>query len=596
MTGEWTLTSPDKTAEPGWARALAGLVLLALAVTAVMLVTDLMLYARGIAVDRLFRPKTLLTLFGVVALVAAMPSRRTRIGVLIFFIVNQIIWTGVGVYYARALGPEQLLLAQHEVGDTVRGALAEWRSLVPPILVVAGLGVVAGALLWRDWGGRVLRWRHAPVALAVAVTAASAFWFLHKRIEVAFPGADTPSAYGPLQAAVSVLRLQSTKVSAGEGVVIADQTVKAVPVDASEPQTIVVIMGESINPYRMSVLGFGRETTPGMEAWLKTPPAGFTFIPRIGVSGGTATFGSVPTFLRMAYIPVGGEAKGMNLFDIASKQKFKSYFFSVQHPQFLDMAGGAKAAEVVETIPGRLDARFAEIHDDLLFEHARSLKPEDGNRFVFFHQNVNHSGYTQHCPHLPDSAGMYVFKDQAGTHEGRRQADYDNGMRCWDRNVTGIVDALRSIKGAVHILIMGDHNELMGELGLWGHGFPDLHVSVVPMMLLTNRPQSPVAEMFRKAEPPTTYRMAQMVARAMGLEVSTPGVSPARFYLNSTMPFGLAGFTEVERLGNAKYKVTFFARNGRPMKTKVEDMTELETGRVPGPATANVAKPAAPMP
>lgn len=567
----------------GQLKPFLGLLLLAAAVTGLLLVTDLMLLDRGIAVERLFRAKTLWTIFAIMVLVAALPSRKARLWALAFFTLNQVIWTGCGVYFNRALGPEQLLLAQNEVGDTVRGALAEWRSLLPPIGIVLSVGLVAGLLLARDFGGRVLRWRFAGVALIGALVAGSSFWFLHKRIEVAFPGADTPAAYGPLQALVSMLRLQSTKVSAGEGVVIADQAVSPALI-GDEPQTVVVIMGESINAYRLSVLGFGKETTPELARWLKEPPAGFTFIPRVGVSGGTATFGSVPSFLRMAYIPVGAETKGLNLFDLANRQSFKNWFLSVQHKQFFDMAGGSEHMELVETVPGALASRYGEVHDDLLVEHARRLPGESGRRFIVFHQNVNHSPYYSHCTHAAE--GNYPFKDESGTHQGRRQADYDNGLRCWDRNVAAIVREFLSHKGAVSIFIMADHSELMGEANLWGHGFPDVRASMVPMMLLTNRPDSPAAQMFKSLAPPTTYRMAQTVARALGLEVTTPEISPKRFYLNSTMPFALAGFMEVQSGEGDRFAVTTFARNGRRLNTKSLHLPELTTGRVgeKGPA------------
>src|SRR4029453_18171479 len=97
-------------------------------------------------------------------------------------------------------------------------------------------------------------------------------------------------------------------------------------------------------------------------------------------------------------------------------------------------------------------------------------------------------------------------------------------------------------------IFKSDHNELMAENGRWGHGFTDLRVAMVPMMLLTNRPNSEVAAMFKSWSPPTTYHLAQTVALAFGVRLETPDISANRFFLNSTMPFALAGFMEGEQL------------------------------------------------
>jgi hypothetical protein len=175
---------------------------------------------------------------------------------------------------------------------------------------------------------------------------------------------------------------------------------------------------------------------------------------------------------------------------------------------------------------------------------------------------------------------MYIFSDPTGTALGARRAAYDNGLRCWDRNTTAVIEPLLKSRGAVYVFLTADHSELMGEGGLWGHGMSDIRSAMVPMLLLTNRPESPAAEMFQSLSPPTTYRMAQTVARAMGLEVKTPGISEKRFYLNSTMPFALAGFMEVDRLTDANFRVSTFSRNGKLMSAKEMSMPELATSIV----------------
>lgn len=553
-----------------------GTLLLAVALFGVLMLPDVMLASQGIDLNGLSRPRNLVTVLGVALLLSLVASRKARLWILAFLVLNQVVWIGCAVYFGKTLGPEQLLLAQYEVSDTITGALAEWQSLLPAIGAVLTCGGLAGALVWPALEGRVYRSPFAVWGFAAAVIGASAFWSLHKRIEVAFPGTDTPSVYGPLQAMVSVVRIASTTVSAAVGTEIKDQQIRALP-PPGEPQTVVVIMGESINAYRLSLFGFPSDTTPRLKAWKLQPPAGFTFIPKIGVSGGTATFGSVPTFIRMSYIPVGAEDTGINLFDLASKSGFKNWFLSAQNRQFLDVAGGAKNAVRIETDHGN-ETRLAAKADDLLVDFAREVQDGADKRFVFVHQRVNHAGYKEHCEHAPE--GMYIFDRKIGGTAGRRRADYDNGLRCWDRNVTSLASQFLSEAGAVHIFMLSDHSELMGEAGLWGHGFPDVRASMVPMLLLTNRPQSDIARQFAGLSPPTTYGMARTVARALGFEVSTPGETADQFFLNSTMPFGLAGYMEVDRLNQNRFRVTTYARNGQRMKTNELDLPELATSEL----------------
>ena len=88
---------------------------------------------------------------------------------------------------------------------------------------------------------------------------------LHPRIDAAFPGKHTASMYGPFQAAVGAVRMGLTHVAA-DNLNVIGQTQPQTPLDA-EPVTVVVIMGESINPSRLSLYGFKADTTPHLAGW-----------------------------------------------------------------------------------------------------------------------------------------------------------------------------------------------------------------------------------------------------------------------------------------------------------------------------------------
>src|SRR5262245_66023363 len=174
--------------------------------------------------------------------------------------------------------------------------------MLPWLLTVLAGGAVLTFIQWSDIPQSNWRTRVSGVAFIVLVVAAITAWTLHPRIDAAFPGKHTASMYGPLQAAVGAVRIELTHVAA-KNLNVVGQTQAQTPLD-SEPVTVVVIMGESINPTRLSLYGFKRATTPQLALWRSSPPTGFTLIPQIGFSGGLDTYASVTGFLSAAFWPV----------------------------------------------------------------------------------------------------------------------------------------------------------------------------------------------------------------------------------------------------------------------------------------------------
>jgi glucan phosphoethanolaminetransferase (alkaline phosphatase superfamily) len=522
---------------------------------------DILLYWSGYSVQSAVRFKAILFTAVAALLISTAKSRRFRMAAIAFLVINQLIWTGYAVYFGQPLSPEHLLLAQYEAADTLLGVLDGWHSLLPWGLALLASAAALFVLQWPEGAYRRWRSRISGVSFVVLLIAALVSWVAHPRIDAAFPGKHTASIYGPLQAAVGVVRMGLTQVAANE-LNVRGQTQHQMPRDA-EPVTVVVVMGESINAARLSVLGFKADTTPELAKWRTTPPDGFTLIPQIGFSGGLDTYASVPGFLRAAYWPVHSQKFGVNLFELAHQQGFKSWYFSAQTLNFLQAAGGAPHAERIATVP----------NDDALIKIAQEVPKAADSGFIFLHQRVNHTPYMNNCQSAP--VGLDIFDTATGSTDDRRRAAYDNGLRCWDRDVTALVEPFLKRRGAVYFIVTADHSELMAENGSWGHGFSDLRVAMVPMMLLTNRPQSNVARFFKSLSPPTSYRLAQTVALAFGVRLETPDVSESRFFLNSTMPFALAGFMEVQQTRPGVYAVKRFARNGQLLGEEVSKLPEI---------------------
>jgi glucan phosphoethanolaminetransferase (alkaline phosphatase superfamily) len=371
--------------------------------------------------------------------------------------LNQIVWTGYVVYFGEPLRPEHLLVFREETTDTAIGALAEWRTFLPWIAVLAIGAALLVFLQWREDDAR-LGWRVSGWALAIASTAMTVAWMLHPRIDAAFPGAHSGSLYGPYQAAVGAIRFSMTAVSAASLHVHAQTQVQVARV--AEPVTVVVIMGESINATRLSLYGFKPDTTPELAKWRTAPPAGFTLVPEIGFSGGLDTYASVPTFLRPAYWPVGEERFDVNLFELAHRQRVKTWYLSSQTANFLEAAGGAPHAEDIEFV----------VNDGELAKRAQQLPDRGEDSFIFLHQRANHAPYIS-CAYLPK--GHFTrFRASTDSSDDQRRTDYDNGLRCWEQDVMVLVTPFLKRRGAVHIFITSDHSEIRARMDIGDTGSP----------------------------------------------------------------------------------------------------------------------------
>jgi hypothetical protein len=104
---------------------------------------------------------------------------------------------------------------------------------------------------------------------------------------------------------------------------------------------------------------------------------------------------------------------------------------------------------------------------------------------------------------------------------------------------------------------------------------------------LTNRPQSEVARQFRAMSPPTTYRLAQTVARALGRNVETPDIPHDKFFMNTTMPFGTAGYMEVDQLAPGKYHVITYSRDGKRIREVEHAEPLVDRDALTGTAAVN---------
>lgn len=506
-------------------------------------------------------------LAALVTLTSAKWLRRTVLAVLAF---NQAVWFGALNFYGAVLKPEQVELGLLEPVEAKDGVFAHL-DLIVPGLMAAGLALLV-MLVAQEWLGRrlAIRSRTGTVLLTLFIGLYVGRLMTHVSQHLMYPNALTPSVLGTTHAVVVGVRQTyfQTAAAANDPPKVTYRFSKGEQHEG--PVTVIVVMGESINGLHMGIYGYERDTSPRLKEFIAHMPAGFSLTHKLGFSSGTATLASAPMFLKIPYYPANLGRSPVNLLGIARDNGFQNYYFSAQFAQTLEVANGRAFVDRIETLDTQ-GGRIGEIRDDVLIENMESLPKDEARRMIFLHQRVNHTPYLENCDHL--DAEINTLKTSSRTVEGVRINDFDNGMRCYDRSLARIFDYASKQPGAVYVFVTADHNEAMGELeGIWGHGSSHLYVTLVPMMLFTNRPDGAIAQAFSQLKFPTSFEMSALVARTLGTSVTVDGYDPKRFFANSTLPFAYAGFIDVTRNSDGSFTSVQKGRNG---KTVREDVIRL---------------------
>ena len=481
-----------------------------------------------------------------------------RILIIVVVFLNQAIWLSSLAYFGAPLTPEQVRLFFSDTADSVSTGLQVQSEFLLPLLLALTTAVLLAVVslarplrTGRSWAFSLL--------LVLALGGVAARWELHKLPSVV--QANTYSASFISSANAGVLAYRASQAPAPPASLngLVDHVFGKTDIPEGRA-TVVFVMGESINPVRMSLFGAARQTTPRLDHLFREPPDGWRMFAKIGFSGGVATLASVPSALRLVYFPNMPERQPVNIFDIAKDGDFASYYYSAQAIHTMQIAGGARHALQSKTVE-TYDETAEKSAEESLADDVKGVPPA-ARRFVYVHQRADHEPYLDNCKKYVGE--FQVFSPPDGNADEARRARYDTGLQCWDRSTSDIIATMLAEKDPVYIFVTSDHNELMGEDGLWGHLIRHLRTAVVPVMLMTNRPDSAIANAFRQLDRPTQFQLMQLTAQAMGKTVATKQYDPSVFYVNGTMPFGQAKYMKVERLPDDEYQISHYASDGSP--------------------------------
>ncbi len=307
--------------------------------------------------------------------------------------------------------------------------------------------------------------------------------------------------------------------------------------EVNEPVTIVYIIGESCNANHMSLFGYDRDTTPNLNEMSKSADFYYTR----GIAGSVSTLSS-SKFLFNA-IREGNNVKqtgldSTNLFKLAKESGFRTFYISAQTDHLLSSVGGVKYIDVLIT-KDKYPLQFNSRKDEFLIELLGKQTFVEKN-FIAIHQCCVHSPYSETYPEGYKPNSCFSGKDI-------RIDEYDNAMLYNDFLVSSIFKMFNKSKNKFYIFWVPDHNESMGENGLWGHGYGKLvpQTAQIPIVIQSN--DLIFMEAIRQVFSITHYDICDQIIKIFGFKVTNPNQEDNVYHITGIDYNGKCGYIKFKK-------------------------------------------------
>jgi glucan phosphoethanolaminetransferase (alkaline phosphatase superfamily) len=245
-------------------------------------------------------------------------------------------------------------------------------------------------------------------------------------------------------------------------------------IDLHEPETFLLVIGESSRPDHWSLYGYPRDTTPRMRA----EPNLLVF--RDVVTPASLTQISVPLILTLGDLTTRDNARPeKSVISAFNEVGFHSAWLSTQQRDQWSGQLDRYSAEA-ET------RRFAERKQDAVLVdvlHTMLTSPSTGQkRFFVMHTSGSHFVYSDRYP--PESAVFGRTLPSSGPHADIVDS-YDNTILYTDQVLADIIAELKHQPGLSAMLYVADHGENLmdDERQLFGHFFGTQYDLRIPLVL-----------------------------------------------------------------------------------------------------------------
>lgn len=468
-------------------------------------------------------------------------SVRSMWGALISLVFLTLQWAGVvhlqyfGTYFRR----RDFLVLGDELSDVVQGLAGTLDAWGLSLLGMAGsVGLLACARFIAPRGSRL---GVLSLVTLLVLPAALAFYLPAWRME---PDDRRPALVNALYAWGGFLAdtaMPSSHASVGRWRSYQAQPVFEVP----EPPSILVIMGESLNPDHMSVTGGARDTTPALRRLLATHQGAAGRL----ITAGVSTRVALPMFfnvVREPDHPAAHRRSPVNLFRVARARGMQTAFLSVQEMGGLSSVIGREAMDQwVDALGQPLPSGLPD--EDLARRAERGGVDWARPYFVVLNTRSAHIPYKANFP----PAFARFAREPAETRLQQTINEYDDAIRYFDAKVTPVVhEIVARSKGQVLVIIMSDHGEVVGTGGRFGHNMFLPEVFQIPFVWLLKEPDERLAQVLSQPCMVNQYELGKRLLLLLGVRHHNPDEllpEPGTYWVNGNQLDGANGVFRYNR-------------------------------------------------
>jgi len=306
------------------------------------------------------------------------------------------------------------------------------------------------------------------------------------------------------------------------------------PVNAN----VVMLMGESLSYYNMSLYGYERDTTPSLLPYKEDK--NFFYLPAI--SSAVSTRVSLALFFNTVYEPNNmSHISKMDtaLFRLAKQSGFDTHYITTQKN-----AGGLTYSFSLGDIDTWKEdkhlSHYEGEYDDRLLLELKSMNLDfDKPQFVTLHMRSTHGPYVDNYPKEQE-----VYPVDGQPYEQYIVNSYDNSVLYTQKVITDIYEYFKDSGKPTYIFFTPDHGELMGQGGRFGHNSVDIDMARVPFMFYgVNIEDAKIKKLKDDLGcMPNHYLISLKIAEALGYKITNPNEEEGMYFLNGTDVFGEAGF------------------------------------------------------
>jgi len=294
-------------------------------------------------------------------------------------------------------------------------------------------------------------------------------------------------------------------------------------------RNIIFIIGETLRAKNINFLGYSKKTMPRLS---KINGLRYSSI----YSAGTMTKVSVPSLLNRVKYPGAStqlSKQNNNLFYLAKKNGFKTYFYSRQTKYELSILQNYLGKKYLddyaskEMLTNKLKNKCS--YDIALKQALETINLNTGNKFIVLHQRGSHSPYHKNYPKKFN----------------KFDSSYDNSILYTDYVLSEIISYVKAhTTKPTYIIFTSDHGELLHEHGRNGHGWFFEEVYKVPFIYYAINQNSDSISKIPFSNIQTHFDVSNLVVSLLGYDVNITKTS--NIYVNGSDIDALAGYLHIK--------------------------------------------------